>query len=134
MIEQPINAYTRVVAVDDFCALERLRLQSLVQRDMRLAWQLHAVDFQLITPTGYLYARDQYLGEIEAGQLTYTTWEPQTMAVRRHSQVVLLRYQAKLVVDSGAGGSSTFQCWHTDVYEVHEGLWQVVWSQATALR
>ena len=134
MLEQPINAYTRVVEADDFCALERLRLQALVQRDMRLAWQLHAVDFQLITPTGYLYSREQYLGEIEAGQLTYTTWEPQTMAVRRHPHVVLLRYQAKLVVDSGAGGSSTLQCWHTDAYEVHEGLWQVVWSQATALR
>jgi len=38
---------------------------------MDLARQLHSVDFQLITPTGHLYLKDQYLGEIETGQLKY---------------------------------------------------------------
>jgi hypothetical protein len=134
MTEQPINAYEHVVEEDDFRELERLRLQSLVKRDMRLARQLHAIDFQLITPTGYTYSRTQYLGEIEAGQLTYTTWEPHRIEVRRYQEVVLLRYQATLAVDSGAGGGAAFQCWHTDSYELSAGLWRVVWSQATAIR
>ena len=45
---------------------------------MDLARQLHAVDFQLITPTGHLYLKDQYLGEIETGQLKYLAWDPNT--------------------------------------------------------
>jgi Domain of unknown function (DUF4440) len=101
---------------------------------MDLARQLHAVDFQLITPTGYLYLRDQYLGEIEAGQLKYGAWDPGEMEVRMYPNVVLLRYQARLEVDSGTGQASTLRCWHTDSYELINSLWQVVWSQATAIR
>ena len=101
---------------------------------MELAWQLHAVDFQLITQNGYSYLRDQYLGEIEAGRLKYRAWDPEEMDVRMYPNVVLLRYQATLEVDSGAGLASTLRCWHTDSYELIDGLWQVVWSQATAIR
>jgi hypothetical protein len=101
---------------------------------MALARQLHSVNFQLITPTGHLYLGDQYLGEIEAGQLRYMAWDPEEMEVRMHAQVALLRYKARLEVDSGTGQTSTFHCWHTDSYELSNGLWQVVWSQATAIR
>ena len=101
---------------------------------MGLARQLHAVDFQLITPTGHLYLAEQYLGEIETGQLKYLAWDPKEMEVRTHTTVTLLRYQAKLEVDSGTGHPSTFHCWHTDSYELLNGLRQVVWSQATAIR
>ena len=101
---------------------------------MRLARQLHAADFQLITPTGHLYLRDQYLGEIESGQLKYIAWEAKEMDVRIHASVALLRYKARLEVGSGIGQASIFHCWHTDSYELINGLWQVVWSQATAIR
>jgi uncharacterized protein DUF4440 len=101
---------------------------------MDLARQLHAVDFQLITPTGHLYLGDQYLDEIEGGQLKYMAWDPKDMEVRMHANVAMLRYQARLEVDSGRGQASIFHCWHTDSYELIDGLWQVVWSQATAIR
>jgi hypothetical protein len=117
-----------------FRKLERSRLQALVERNMDLARQLHAVDFQLITPTGHVYLRDQYLGEIETGQLKYLSWDPEQMEVRTRANVTLLRYRARLEVDSGRGQASTFHCWHTDSYELINGLWQVVWSQATAIR
>jgi hypothetical protein len=119
---------------DAFRELERSRLNAVVARNMELASQLHAVDFQLITPTGHSYRRDQYLGEIETGQLKYITWDPEEMEVRLHATVTLLRYQARLEVESGRGQASTFHCWHTDSYELINGLWQVVWSQATAIR
>jgi hypothetical protein len=127
MPEQKINA-------DAFRELERSRLRALVQRNMPLARQLHSFDFQLITPTGHLYTAEKYLGEIETGQLKYMTWEPEEMEVRMHATVALLRYQARLEVDSGTGRTSAFHCWHTDSYELINGLWQVVWSQATAIR
>ena len=133
MTEQKINSSALITDADAFRELERSRLQALVERNMELARQLHAVDFQLITPTGHLYLRDQYLGEIETGQLKYMAWDPEEMGVRMHANVALLRYQARLEVDSGRGQAS-FHCWHTDSYELIHGLWQVIWSQATAIR
>ena len=100
---------------------------------MDLARQLHAVDFQLITPTGHQYLREQYLAEIETGELKYLAWHPEKMQVRMRANVAMLRYRARLEVDSGRGRPSTFHCWHTDSYELIDGLWQVVWSQATAI-
>lgn len=131
---QPINAVTRLSRAEDFCELERQRLQALVQRDMSLAWQLHSADFQLITSTGYMYTRDQYLGEVESGLLNYSRWEPAAITVRLHEKMALLRYQAQLEVDSGAGQVLALRCWHMDSYELIDDLWQVVWSQATAIR
>jgi len=100
---------------------------------MGLARQLHGADFQLITPTGHLYLRKQYLGEIETGQLKYLAWDPKQIEVRMHATVAMLRYQARLEVDSGRGQASIYYCWHTDSYELINGLWQVVWSQATSV-
>jgi len=129
-----INTPALLTDADAFRNLERARLEALVERNMDLARQLHAADFQLITPTGHLYLRDQYLDEIETGQLKYLSWAPEEMEVRMHANVTMLRYQARLEVDSGRGQASTFHCWHTDSYELIDGIWQVVWSQATAIR
>ena len=134
MTEPRINAQARILQDDDFRELERSRLRALVEGDLGLAWQLHAADFQLITPNGFSYSRDAYLGEIETGQLKYLRWEPGPIEVRLHGSVALLRYQAKLEVDSGEGRALSLQCWHTDAYELHNELWQVIWSQATAIR
>jgi hypothetical protein len=131
---QKINTSALITDADAFRKLERARLAALVERNMNLARQLHAAAFQLITPTGHLYLGEQYLDEIETGQLKYLSWDPEEMEVRMHANVTMLRYQAKLEVDSGRGQASTFHCWHTDSYELIDGLWQVVWSQATAIR
>lgn len=134
MTERKINASALITDADAFRQLERSRLRSLVERNMDLARQLHAVDFQLITPTGHRYLGDQYLDEIETGQLKYIAWDPKEMEVRMHANVAILRYQARLEVDSGRGEVSVIHCWHTDSYELIDGVWQVVWSQATAIR
>ena len=134
MTNQPINAFERVVTADDFRELERCRLRSLVERNLPLAWQLHSVDFQLVTPNGLTFSRDQYLGDIETGLLTYFGWDAGEIDVRMHPSVTLLRYQATLKVGSDTGNISTLNCWHTDSYELLDGLWKVVWSQASAKR
>ena len=101
---------------------------------MVVARQLHAPDFQLVTPRGSPYSRDAYLQAIEAGDLKYLKWEPRTIEVRLFPEVALLRYQAHLEMESGTQQTSSFECWHTDSYELRGGAWQVVWSQATAIR
>ncbi|HZL25837.1 MAG TPA: nuclear transport factor 2 family protein [Acidobacteriaceae bacterium] len=134
MIDRPLNAFERVVMADDFRELERCRLRSLVERNLTLARQLHSVDFQLVAPNGRTFSRDQYLGDIEGGRLVYFGWDAGKIDVRMHASVTLLRYQATLNVGSEAGQSSTLNCWHTDSYELLDGLWKVVWSHATAKR
>lgn len=116
-------------------ATERARLAALVGRDLPLARALHAPDFQLVTPGGRTYTGDEYLGRIERGELRYLRWEPGEMAARIHGDAAVLRYPATLQLDTEDGPGEPFQCWHIDTYErTAEGMWQVVWSQATAIR
>ena len=114
---------------DDFRDLERTRTQSLVTQNMELAWKLHAPEYQLITPRGRTFSRDSYLSEIAAGTLRYVKWENGAMQVRASPAMAIVRYQARLEFPSG----NVLTCWHTDSYELRDGLWQAVWSQATAL-
>jgi Domain of unknown function (DUF4440) len=95
---------------------------------------LHAEDFQLITPSGRTFSKEQYLGAIAVGEINYLRWEPDPeMAVRLYGPVALIRYQAHL--EMGVPGHMVaLRCWHTDAYEKRDGRWQVVWSQATEIR
>jgi hypothetical protein len=49
--------------------IEQERLRALVEFDMDVAHELHAEDFQLITPDGSEYTKQTYLNQIESGKL-----------------------------------------------------------------
>jgi Domain of unknown function (DUF4440) len=123
---------------DDFGDIVRQhevrRIQAILARDMPQLWQLHAPDYQLITPAGRTYTRERYLGDIESGTLRYLRWEAGDMDVRPTVQMAIIRYQVTLELDSGNGTGTPFLCWHTDSYELRDGAWQAVWSQATAVK
>jgi hypothetical protein len=110
--------------------IERSRLRALVDADMALARRLHAPQFQLVTPGGRAFTRDEYLGKIERGDLRYLRWEPGPIDVRLRADSAVLRYQATLAFDADV----PFRCWHIDSYERIDGRWQVVWSQATTIK
>ena len=133
MIGQSHHAANFSSLADYLREVERSRLGALVARDMPLAWALHAPNFQLVTPKGNAFTREQYLGKIESGVLRYLRWEPDVIAVREHGDSAVLRYQARLELDSGDGTGTPFQCWHIDSYELNDQHWQVVWSQATRI-
>ena len=134
MIGESHNAASFASTADFIREVERSRLRAFVECDMELAWQLHAPDFQLVTPGGSVFTREQYLGKVAAGTLKYLRWEPGPIDVRMRQDTALIRYQATLEIDSGNGQGTPFQCWHIDSYELNEGIWQVVWSQATAIK
>jgi hypothetical protein len=133
-MEKTINAESFTPSVEAFRSLERSRLQALVQRDMALAWRLHAPDFHLVTPNGVCYSREEYLSRIEAGTLNYFKWEAGEMFVRVFTEVAVLRYRAELEMGARAEEARSFSCWHTDSYELRGKEWQVVFSQATLIR
>lgn len=112
-----------------FRQLERRRTRALVERDLPTLEELHALEYQLITPAGKVFSRERYLAAI-AAEPFYTQWELGTIEVRLSNDMSLLRYQARLHFPSGR----IVDCWHTDSYERCGRLWQAVWSQATQLQ
>ena len=115
-------------------ATERRRLSALVAADMEQAHQLHAQDFQLITPSGSALTKEQYLGRIASGEFDYLVWEPASIEVRLYGHVALIRYQAQLQIVVRGQKGQLGHYWHTDSYEKRDGRWQVVWSQATEIQ
>ena len=112
---------------------EHARLRALVGGDMETAGQLHATEFQLITPIGMALSKKDYLGAIASGQIKYLAWEPGPIAVRHHQSHAVIRYRARLEVVFGGHRVAPGDYWHTDTYEYRDGRWVVVWSQATAI-
>jgi hypothetical protein len=119
---------------DALRSIERARLSALVERKIELAEPLHADDFQLITPVGMTFSKDDYLGAIAAGGLIYNAWDPEHIEVRLYEQVAAIRYQSSMEVTFGPHRIPRAQYWHTDLYEKRGEAWQVVWSQATEAR
>ena len=100
----------------------------------RLVNSLHSDDYQLITSGGRTLSREEYVAGIASGELVYEVFEPASdIAVRLFGNAAAVRYQARIEIrfcDSGDSGLF----WHTDIYEMRDGRWQAVWSQATRTR
>jgi hypothetical protein len=113
---------------------EQARLKSLVAADLSVAERLHADDYQLITPGGAAMSKRAYLDGIGSGELDYTVFEPVSeITVRLYRQAAILRYRVRIEINVGdVHDEGTF--WHTDTYELRDGQWQAVWSQATRIR
>jgi len=109
--------------------LETARTQALVTQDMVVAERLHAPDYQLITPTGRTFDKAGYLAAVAAGPF-YSGWEIGPLDVRLSPRMAIVRYRARLGFPSG----TVIDCWHTDSWELRDGQWQAVWSQATQLQ
>ena len=119
---------------DEIRTIERGRLRALVEANLEVAEQLHADDFQLITPGGGVLTKAEYLGGIASGYLNYCVWEPDSdIDVRLFDQVALIRYRSRLHMSMDGAAGALQHYWHTDTYEQRDGRWQVVWSQATQI-
>ncbi len=116
---------------DDLAALERRRLRALVDRDADVAKELHADDFQLVTPAGTVYSKDEYLQGVVSGEVDYLVWEPEEIQALVRGDAGCLRYWSTIHMRFKDQEAPPGRYWHTDYYENREGRWQVVWSQAT---
>jgi len=117
----------------ELAAIERDRLRALVEVDMERAAALHADDFQLVTPSGRVFDRQEYLGRIACGVFDYVVWEPGEIVVRAYGDSAVLRYAADLHIKADGKPGIIVRTWHMDLYERRQGRWQVVWSQATQI-
>jgi hypothetical protein len=115
--------------------IERRRLAALCAADMPICVDIHADDYQLVTPAGATMSKAEYLGQIADGSLDYRRFEPDgEISVRMlGGSAGALRYRVSIDV-SFPGGDESATFWHTDIYERRGGSWQVVWSHATRIR
>ena len=119
---------------DELIAVERRRLRALVEADHAAALDLHADDYELITPGGSALSRDQYLGDIASGAIDYRVFEPESdVAVKVFGDAGVVRYKARIDIRFASGDGDGGVFWHTDVYRRRDGRWQAVWSQATRI-
>ena len=114
-------------------AIERKRLRALVSVDIDAANELHADDFQLITPAGKSLSKAEHLGAVGSGEIDYLVWEPEEILVHVAGDLSALRYRSEIEGIFSGVRIPPGLYWHTDVYRRGDGLWRVVWSQATAI-
>ncbi len=128
-IEAVFHGGAEQAAEDFFRQLEAHRTKALVARDLATLEQLHAPEYQLVTPAGKVMTREAYLGAVRREPF-YSAWDVVgDVQVRRTGQMAAVRYRARLVFPSGR----VVVCWHTDTYELRSAGWQAVWSQATEM-
>ena len=125
---------SRAAEADRIRATERERLRLLVEADVSAAGPLHADDFQLVTPNGSTYSKQEYLEAIGSGTLNYVVWEPGAIEVRLYGNAAIIRYQSQMQVIGRTTEIPLTRVWHTDAYEHRDDRWQIVWSQATMVR
>jgi hypothetical protein len=116
-------------------ATELERLRALVPADLDRARELHAEDFQLVTPSGRELSRDEYLGRIASGEMNYLAWDAGPIDVRIYAEsgAAVIRYRSELEMTDTGNHVPRRPYWHTDLYEQRDGRWQVVWSHATRI-
>jgi hypothetical protein len=118
---------------EDLADIERRRLRALVDADLAVADELHADDFQLITPSGESVSKQEYLRGVASGDIDYLVWDPEEIDARVHRDAACLRYRSTIKISVRGHESSPRRYWHTDFYEKRGDSWQVVWSQATGI-
>ena len=122
-----------IAAEAELAEVERQRLRALVDADVPAADQLHANDFQLVTPSGDSYSKAEYLGDVASGEIDYVQWDPDDIEARVRGGGGCVRYRSTIKIVVGGRELGTGRYWHTDYYERRSGRWQVVWSQATGI-
>lgn len=101
--------------------IERCRLRALVDADLTVAEELHADDFQLITPRGFPYSKREYLEAVRSGLIDYRIWDPDDIEARVHGDAGCLRYAATINMRFEGREVGPRRYWHTDYYERLDG-------------
>jgi hypothetical protein len=120
---------------EELVAIERRRLGWLVEGNVEEAGAVHAADFVLVSPNGRAWTKEEYLGGIASGEMTYKRFEPVSeIDVMVDGEVAVLKYRSAIEIVVAGQEPLAIEAWHLDCYGRNgDGDWQVRWSQATAV-
>jgi hypothetical protein len=119
--------------MSELAEVERRRVRALVDADLETLDELLASEFQLVTPGGTAYTKEEYVARVASGASDYRRWEPDEIRERLVGSAGAVRYRARIAVslDGGVVQEATF--WHTEFYERRDERWQCVWSHGTRI-
>jgi Domain of unknown function (DUF4440) len=121
-------------AVANLQEIEKLRMRAVVGADMRVLDRLHAADYQAVPPPGNRLDREQFLTAVATGDLDFLAYEAVLpIEVRLYDKAAVLSYRSRIDVVAIGEGRFTHESWHTCVYELRDGRWQLVREQTTAV-
>ena len=124
----------KTLEIDAIRAIQLQRSAALLKADIQAAGRIHADDFELVTPLGAVFSKEQYLGAVAAGIIKYTAIElASPVKVRVYSDVALVRYRTEIEVEVQGQSYPRAAYWFTDAYEKRDEQWQIVWSQGTGI-
>src|SRR5215468_2699856 len=90
----------KTLEIDAIRAIQLQRSAALLKADIQAAGRIHADDFELVTPLGSVFSKEQYLGAVAAGIIKYTAIELDSpVKVRMYSDVALVRYRTEIEVE-----------------------------------
>lgn len=114
--------------------IQQERAGALLAPNIETARRIYADDFQLITPLGAVFSKNEYLGAVEAGVLRYSVIELDSpLQVRLCGDVALVRYRTQIEIEVQGQRYLRSPYWFTDAYEKRDGQWQIAWSQGTGI-
>lgn len=121
--------------VEELAGIERRRLGWLVEGRVEEAAAVHAADFRLVSPAGQSWTKDEYLGQIASGEIDYRRFEAVSeIDVMLAGDLAVLKYQSAIEISVNGQEPLKLAAWHLDCYRRNDnGVWQVRWSQATAV-
>jgi hypothetical protein len=121
--------------VDELAEIERRRLRTLVEVKPDQADALHAADFRIVTPSGHVWSKAEYLGGIASGEIDYRRFEAiSEIDVMADGDLAVLRYRSAIEISVKGQEPGELEAWHLDCYRRDDGgAWRIRWSQATSI-
>jgi ketosteroid isomerase-like protein len=121
--------------VDELAEIERRRLRTLVEVKPDEADALHADDFRIVTPSGHVWSKAEYLGGIASGEIDYRRFEAiSDIDVMADGDLAVLRYRSAIEISVKWREPGELEAWHLDCYRRDDGgVWRIRWSQATSI-
>jgi ketosteroid isomerase-like protein len=121
--------------VDELAEIERRRLRTLVEVKPDEADALHADDLRLVTPSGHVWSKAEYLGGIASGEIDYRRFEAiSEIGVMVDGDLAVLRYRSAIEISVKGQEPGELEAWHLDCYRRSDGgTWRIRWSQATSI-
>jgi hypothetical protein len=120
---------------DELTEIERRRLRTLVEVKPDEAEALHTDDFRIVTPSGHVWSKAEYLGGIASGDIDYRRFEAiSEIDVMGDRDLAVLRYRSAIEISVNGQQPGELEAWHLDCYRRDDTSgWRIRWSQATAI-
>jgi hypothetical protein len=117
----------------EILALEELRIQAMVRRDLAALNSLLAEDLSYTHSGGRTDNKASFLALIESPESSYLGVDYSDTEVIPVLEAVIVRGRAQIRLERATGEKLSYPVWFLDMYTRRDGGWQMVAWQATRI-